>query len=321
MPPKYKSDGLPRCVYFKHGQYWYVRRNKWVPLGKTEKEMYRRLSEASIEYAQPDTVNGLIKRYLEEVMPGKAATSVKSQTKYLREWASVIGHMHPAKVESHHIAKVHDALGKKAQISANRSLEVIRHVFNKGIRWGYGGLKQGLNPASIERHEETPRKRLISIEEYTTVYLAAPTPIQVAMELARITGMRQGDILKLRWSEVSQDGLFNQASKNNRKIIFRMNQSLKATLDQAKTILKDSISHYVVPSQKGGRYTSSGFQSSWQRLMRSVVLDERFTFHDIRAMAATERQSDKSAAELLGNTEAATRKHYRRGIPVVDPNN
>lgn len=318
MAPKYKSDGLPRCVYFKHGQHFYVRRNKWIPLGVTVKEMYRKLAEVSIEYAEPETVNGLIKRYKEEVLPLKAKSSHKTQERYLTEWGAVIGHMHPSEVKPHHIAKVHDALGKKAPISANRSLEVIRHVFNKGINWGYGELS--LNPVKATRHKQTPRDRLISMEEYITVYLAAPTSIQVAMELARITGLRQGDILRLRWAEVSQDGLFNQASKNKRKIIFRMNRSLRATLDQAKTILKDSISHYIVPSKKGGRYTSAGFQSSWQRLIRSVALPERFTFHDIRAMAATERQSDKSAAELLGNTEAATRKHYRRAVPIVDPN-
>lgn len=318
MPPKYKNDGLPRCVYFKHGQYWYVRRNTWVPLGKTLKEMYARLAEVSIEHAEPDTVNALIKRYKEEVLPTKAESSHKTQERYLAEWAAVIGHMHPSQVKPHHIAKVHDAFGKIAPISANRSLEVIRHVFNKGINWGYGELL--LNPVKAARHKQSPRQRLISMEEYITVYLAAPTSVQVAMELSRITGMRQGDILRLRWSEVSQDGLFNQASKNKRKIIFRMNRSLKATLDQAKTILRDSISHYVIPSRKGGRYTSSGFQSVWQRLIRSVELEERFTFHDIRAMAASERESDKSAAELLGNTEAATRKHYRRGISIVEPN-
>jgi integrase len=281
--------------------------------------MYRKLAEVSIEHAEEDSVNGLIRIYKKEILPGKAKTSIKTQDKYLDDWGAILGHMHPISVKPHHIAKAHDAFGQVARVSANRRLEVIRHVFSIGIRKGYAGLES--NPASkVSRHKETPRTRLPSLEEYITVYLAAPPAVQVAMELARITGMRQGDILKLRWSEVSQDGLFNQANKNKRRIIFRMNRSLKATLDQAKTILKDSISHYVVPSRKGGRYTSSGFQSSWQRLIRSVKLDERFTYHDIRAMASTERQSDKSAAELLGNTEAATRKHYRRGIPVVEPN-
>lgn len=304
-------------MYFKHGQYWYVRRNKWIPLGKTEAEMFRRLAEVSIEHAQEDTVNGLIKLYKEEVLPGKAPSSIPTQTRYLNDWAAVIGHMRPTDVKPFHIAKVHRELGKKAPVSANRSLEVIRHVFNVGINAGYGYLL--LNPVKAPRHKTKKKNRLIAMEEYIAVYLAASPAIQVAMELSRITGMRQGDILKLRWSEVSQDGLFNQASKNSRKIIFKMNRSLKATLDHAKTILKDSISHYVVPSKKGGRYTSAGFQSSWQRLIRSAGVD-RFTFHDIRAMAASERESDKSAAELLGNTEAATRKYYRRGASIVEPN-
>jgi len=321
VAPKYKNDGLPRCVYFKHGQFYYVRKNIWTPLGKTLKEMYQRLSEVSVEHALPDTVNQLIKRYKEEVLPKKAKTSIKTQEKYLNDCAAILGHMHPKSVKPHHIAKAHDAFGRVAKVAANRRLEVIRHVFSMGIRWGEADLED--NPASkVQRHKETPRTLLVTLDDYITVYLAAPVSIQVAMELARITGMRQGDILKLRWADVSNEGLFNQANKNKRKIVFQMNRSLKATLDQAKLILKGSISHYVIPSRKGGRYTSSGFQSVWQRMMRKIApqLSERFTYHDIRAMAASERRSDKSAAELLGNTEAATRKHYRRGVPVITPN-
>jgi integrase len=320
MAPRIKNDGRPKRVYFKHGQHWFVdKSNKWHPLGKTEAQMYRGLAKLSIEAPPEDTMNAVIRRYIDEVVPAKAEANQKTNIRYLEEWALYLGNMNPRKVRPHHIAKFHDEKGKKAPVSANRSLEVIRHVFTKAKRWGHVDD----NPAkALGRHPETPRDRVVSVDEYLAVYMMASPAYQVAMELERLTGMRQADILKLKWSEVTREGIFNQAGKNKRKLLFKMNHSLEITLNDARGILGDAISHYVVPSRKGGRFTSSGFQSGWQRLMRKAAKEgvARFTFHDIRSVAADLKEDDKSAAELLGNTLTTTRKHYRRKHVMVEPN-
>lgn len=320
MAPKRKKDGLPTRVYFKHGQFYFVDTgNRWHPLGKTMAAMYRGLADLSIEAPTDNTMNAVISKYIKEIVPLKARSNQQTKIRYLKEWALYLGNMTPEKVRPKHIAKFHDEKGKKAPISANRSLEVIRHVFSLARRWGYVDV----NPAkSLGRHEESPRDRNVTLDEYLEVYTMASPAYQIAMEIARITGMRQGDILKLKWSEVTQDGVFNHANKNNRKLLYKMNPSLQFTLNEAKGILSGAISHYVIPSKKGGRFTSSGFQSGWQRLMRRVVEKgiEHFTFHDIRALASGMKVDDKSAAELLGNTLAATIKHYRRGFKTIEPN-
>lgn len=320
MPPKHKKDGLPTRVYFKHGQFYFVTtQNKWIPLGKTESSMYRELANLSIEAPTDNTMNAVISRYIKEIVPKKAVSNQKTRIQYLKEWSLFLGHMTPEKVRPKHIAQFHDEKGRKAPVSANRSLEVIRHVFSLARRWGFVDL----NPAkSLGRHEENARERDVSLDEYLSVYELASPAYQVAMEISRLTGMRQGDILKLKWSEVTAEGVYNNANKNKRKLLYRMNRSLQFTLSEAKGILNGAISHYVIPSKKGGRFTSSGFQSGWQRLMRKAVATgiEHFTFHDIRAVASGMQADDKSAADLLGNTLAATQKHYRRKAKAVEPN-
>src|SRR5215831_15053992 len=34
--PRKTQNDLPRCVYFKHGAYWYVKNGKWTKLGSNK---------------------------------------------------------------------------------------------------------------------------------------------------------------------------------------------------------------------------------------------------------------------------------------------
>lgn len=321
MVPKVKKDGLPSRVYFKHGAYYFVDKNHvWTRLGKNKGDMYRKLAELSIDAPAQNTVNHMIQGYIRDVLSKKSRSTIKDYTRYLEKyWAPTLGHMIADKVRPKHVAAVHDKIGEKHPVEANRALSCCSKLFGYGLRKGFVDSNICIG---ISRHTETPRSRDISLDEYLAVYVLASPTYQVAMELARLTGMRQGDILSLKWSDTAQDGIFNHASKNNRKLIYRMNDSLAFTLKEARGLLGGAISHYVLPSKKGGGFTSSGFQTGWQRLMRIAQAKDiqRFTFHDIRALASDMKGSIESAAALLGNTVEATRKHYRRKPTVVEPN-
>lgn len=61
---------------------------------------------------------------------------------------------------------------------------------------------------------------------------------------------------------------------------------------------------------------------TWQRCMRKWCRlgNERFTFHDLRAMAATRCPTIEMAMQLLGHSNISmTRRVYRRGIERVRP--
>lgn len=321
MVPRIKKDGLPSRVYLKHGAYYFVDKNhKWHPLGKSLGQMYRKLAELSIDAPAQNTVNHMIQGYLRDVLPKKSPSTIRNYERYFKKyWGPALGHMIAEKVRPMHIAAVHDKIGENHPTEANRAMSAVSRLFAYGLKKGFVDKRP---TTGLSRHTESPRNRDISLDEYLAVYVLASPTYQVAMELSRLTGMRQGDILALRWSDTAQDGIFNHASKNNRKLIYRMNDSLAFTLKEARGLLDGAISHYVIPSRKGGRFTSSGFQTGWQRLMRISQAKgiERFTFHDIRALAAGMQDTIKSAAALLGNSEAATSRHYRRKPQIVEPN-
>ena len=70
---------------------------------------------------------------------------------------------------------------------------------------------------------------------------------------------------------------------------------------------------------RGHKYTSSGFQTAWYRLMDDAfekgVITERFTFHDIRAKAGSDAEDEK----LLGNDRRTLERHYKRKPTTVTP--
>ena len=77
---------------------------------------------------------------------------------------------------------------------------------------------------------------------------------------------------------------------------------------------------YLLCTRKGKRYASSGFQAMWRRLMKRAVetslIAERFTFHDIRAKAASDCDDDR----LPGHEDSRTlNRHYKRKAVKLTP--
>lgn len=77
-----KDSPLPRRVYAKHGALWYVdKANKWHRLGKSDMPMADVLRALAPHHEGPDTgmMSGLLERYSLEVLPKKAARTVRGQ--------------------------------------------------------------------------------------------------------------------------------------------------------------------------------------------------------------------------------------------------
>ena len=300
---------LPNRVIFKHGAYFFIgKSNKWHHLGKTLQDMYEGLAGLSIEAAESDTMGAVFKRYRNEIIPGKAPKTQKENERQLKCLAAFFGGMRPQDIEPLHVYQYMD---ERPPVSANREKALLRHVFKKGVRWGCVRSNPCLN---LESNRERARDRFVTDDEYLIVYEKAPHQIQIAMELARITGMRQADILKLRWSDITSDGLYVRQQKTGKQQLFEVTPSLRLTLSEAKNSKVQSI--YLVNTKSGGRYTSSGFQTVWGRLIRSVKV-KPFQFRDLRAKAGSEAED---TSRLLGNTEGVAKKHYRRKPEKVKPN-
>lgn len=322
--PREKRSGLPECVYKKHGAYYFVKGGKWTRLGTTEQEMYKALAQLKGEVKGEPGMKRLFDRYEKEVLAKKHQKTKDVQEAQLVLLRKIFERMEPGAVLPKHIAQYLDKRGATAPVAANREIALLSHVFKKAIRWGI----LSINPCTgVERNDEEPRDRYVQDWEFAAVYQRASAHLQIIMDLAYITGQRQADILAIRLSDLTDEGILFKQAKTKMKLCVEWSPALEAVVERAKAQKKEIQSLYLISNKKGQKYTSSGIQTAWQRLMVDCmatedkdgnkiepVITERFTFYDIRAKA----RSDGEDKRLLGhaNPEKMARTYQRKAVKV-----
>lgn len=299
-----QNKDLPRRVYRKHGAYYFVdAHQKWHRLGKTKAEMHRALAELLEPPA--DSLAHYLDRYEREELPKKASSTQGTQARQLKTLRAVYGHMTVSTVRTSDVAAFLDQY--PSPIQANRHIALLSHVYTKLIRWGVVEK----NPCTgVQRNQESPRTRYISDGEFWAVWVDMPRHMQLLMELALCTGQRQGDLLRLRWSEVGSDSIRFIQGKTGKVLDVGISPHLAAVLARCRGGVAGV---YVIRKPNGQPYTASGIQTTWQRFMRAYD-GERFTFHDIRAKSG----SDHPDGEHLGHDVSQTLKRiYRRKPKAV----
>lgn len=305
---------LPERVYHRHGAFYFVDAGgKWHRLGKN-------LADAMIRYAELNssphsalvTLGHVMDRYQAEVIPSKAPRTQKNYISDMRPLRASFGRMRPDDLTPQDIYAYMD---QRPRVSGNREKALLSAVYSYAIRWG--AAKD--NPCRlVKRNEEKPRTRYVTDAEFWAVHDLAPPIVQAAMMLATITGLRLGDILSLRRQDLTDDGLIVHTSKTGKVLHFERTQELEDAMQFAMSIPRRAASVYILANLDGQKYTVSGFESLWQRVMRRYE-DQggtRFQFRDLRAKAG----SDHPDGKILGHTNESTlRRVYRRRPELVTP--
>ena len=156
------------------------------------------------------TFNELVEAYISRHVqahakrPAHAEKRVRQQVEfYLRDWKS----RKLSVIQRKDVLELHDTLGKKHKVAANRTAQLIRLLFNFAISTE---LWKGLNPAQrIKRFPEHPRKRFLNHEELPRLFTALSSEPSADLRdfvvLALFTGCRKSDIFSARWDNISFD--------------------------------------------------------------------------------------------------------------------
>jgi len=316
-----KNKDLPSRVYLSHGKYYFVDKMQvWHPLGKTKADMYANLALMERNNLCLNSMADVFDRLITEVIPSRAKRTREDYLACIVNLRQAFGHMRPESIKAKHIYAYMDARGQTAKQRANHEKGVLSLALRHAIRWGL--IER--NPCKeVPNFPSPPRDRCVEDWEFDAIRNLMPPRIQAAMDLAAMTGLRQGDILDLTNANLKEDGLHCQHSKTKKRIIYEWTPTLRAAIELAKSNQpKNRICSHLISTRDGCRYSRDGFKAIWQRKMRQAkkdgIIKERFTFHDLRSYAA-----DKSehAQRLLGHqSEATTRRIYKRKADKVRPN-
>jgi len=93
-----------------------------------------------------------------------------------------------------------------APATVNREIACLKTIFNKAIRNGRAERHPCRGVKMLKENNE--RDRVLSVDEYHRLLAACPPHLEPVVKLAYHTGMRQGEILGLKWSRVDlKEGL------------------------------------------------------------------------------------------------------------------
>lgn len=317
---KRKTDRhMPARVYRSRGAWFYASKDgPWIPLGKTEPDALRRYAEIMESGPMRPLMRDLLQRYRKEELPKKAPKTRAGQEPQLDEIERVFGHIAIEDMTQDGVQEWMDA--QPAPISANRKLALLSHVFARAMSSRWKLARE--NPCvGIDKHREKPRTRYVEDHELMAVYERANAGTRVAMALAYLTGQRQADLLKLRRAQVLADGIHFRQGKTGKQLTVEWSDALRWAMQQANELPAEGRSSmFVICRADGQPYSSSGFQTNWQKLMKRClvekVIGERFTFHDLRAKAG----SDAKNGKLLGHSDQRLfERVYRRKAELVMP--
>mgnify|MGYP003386018194 CR=1 FL=1 len=215
-------------------------------------------------------------------------------------------------ISTQEIQKLHERIrDENGLYQANRVLERIKAMYNKGIEWGW----RGSNPASIIRKfKETTRDRFLQPHElpYFCEALEAETNTTAKdyIMLSLLTGVRKSNMLAMRWEEISMEHMQWRIpdSKNGEPLLIALSPR---AMDILKTRRKTIKGSWVFPSETSAKGYYQDPKKAWERLLKRA---EAFQLIDLVAGKQKWKEEQRASAryEVESNLSAALTDYRKK---------
>ena len=243
-----------------------------------------------------------------EKLPGENYTFAELMDKYMKEYSAVqkkpsshirdkslnahlkkyFGQLYLPEITSRLIAEYKIKRRNEGACSrtVNYELALMNHAFNIAIReWE---LIES-NPVSKVKKERVRNiiERWLSVDEEKRLLLASPRWLQDIIIIAINTGLRRGEILNLKLSQVdfNRRTLIIYEQKNGAIDTLPLNQKAMGILeDRRRNKLPDC--DFAFPSQNGTRILDRNLFRAFNAALKRARI-ENFRFHDLRHTFAT----------------------------------
>ncbi len=325
MPrPRTVNRHLPPRMQRKGRVYYYVARkdgkNVWIRLSDRYPEAVAMWAEMEgKENRHGRTVSDAIHRFLAECLSTYSEKTQKEWPRMAQKLAEVFGDVELADVKPHHIAayldRRKDKSGKPVLVIANREIGLLSTIYSFAMRWGWCDI----NPTrGVRRNKEQARDRYITDAELLQIRQHANPQWQIIIDLAYLTALRRGDLMRLQLTDIQDDVLVVRPSKTaystRKKLAFEMTPELQAVLDRAKVLRRRADHVHLFSTRDGQPFSENGWLWAWKRLCQRAQVEDAH-FHDIRAKALTDasRQGGRDYAQALaGHADGSMTETYIR---------
>lgn len=318
MKPRKADRHLPACVYHKHGAYWYVKKGKWERLADNLPDALQ--AYALLASPAPGTgMTDLIDKALAHMAKDLSENTLKQYRLAAKRLKQILVEFSPEQVRPKHVAAIKAELADTPNM-ANRILSFLRSVFQFAVEWQ---IVESNPCIGIKRHRETARDRYITDAEFAAIRAQAVDWLIPIIDMCYLTAQRINDVLTIRLSDISADGISFQQQKTGNKLLVRMTPDIEQTIGAAKATKAKSrvASIYLFSARAGKAREYRTVRDKWDEACAAAGVADAH-LHDLRAkgMTDTERQGN-NAQTLGGHTDRRTTQIYirLRDTPTADP--
>ena len=267
----------------------------------------------------PDPIkfHDFAKEYLQWAKANKKPTTYSRDVSIMRTLDAEFGSRGLHEITVWQIEKFKAARKEDHNIaSVNREIAILRHFFNKAVEWGK--LKE--NPAKKVKLFKgvTNRVRYLMPEEVQVLLSNCEGMAKEITTVAIHTGMRRGEILKLRKENVDfgSGTVCVMDTKNHERRDIPMNNTVKAilaTLTEGK-----QGSEYVFSDREGRGVSRKILETHFPEALKKSGITN-FRFHDCRHTFASNLvmagKDLNTVRELLGHKSLAMTLRYAHLAP------
>lgn len=235
--------------------------------------------------------------YYLELKPRTQKDYLQHQKKLL----AVFGKITADKIKTEDVRIFMDRRGLQSKTQANHEMSSMSRVY----RWGYErGMVKGNPCQGVSKFKAVARGRYITDVEYEAIFQCADDVVRTAMEIAYLCAARLADVLGMKWSQVTSEGVFIQQGKNNVAQIKQWSERLRQAFDLASSFsIPANPRTFVLVGTHGSGFSKRGFSHRWEdaRQKASVklgyVLD--CTFHDLKAKGISDYEGSSRDKQLF----------------------
>jgi len=313
----------------------YTERVGQVSKSVAEEKMAVRKSEVIRGEWKPKVTRTLFdkfkEQYLEFSLANKKPGTAKRDTVSLRPLQAFFGgkfllEINPFLIEKYKQKRKEDGVSVR---TINIELACLRHMFNMALKWG----KAQKNPIKDVKLFKEPegKDRILSPEEEIRLLQEVQASkkakhLEPVIITALATGMRKGEVLGLKWSNVDFANRLIVVEGTKSGYIRKIPMSAKLT-DTLDRVRKETQSEYVFSDRKGKPFKS--FRSAWENVLEKAGIED-LTFHSLRHTFGTRLGMAgvdiKTIQELMGHRDIKmtmrychpTPEHKRKAVEMLD---
>jgi integrase len=262
-----------------------------------------------------DTFGELADKYLERYAKKRKRSWVKDDRVLKRDLLPKFKHRKASSITRREVIDLLEEIaGRGAPIGANRTLEIVRKIYN----WGIEREIVLANPCSgiAKIGTERARERVLTNDEIRAVWAALDGETQLMNAMFRmrfLTAQRGGEVSRMRWQDIDRGTgwwtLPAEFSKNGRAHRVPLTEPALALLSEVE--LLSGKSAWVFPSPTG----NGPLRVIWRAIKgirgRSKVA---FVPHDIRRTIATKLAGELGVGRL---TISKILNHVERGVTSI----